>query len=101
MIDIREESKRSASEFAGESFDLQNGNSMSRYDKDSTENGDLIRTRFWQVYNRVGKTHLRIAVFSYSQYESMFSQEATKQEVDMLDREIRKARFAETLGITP
>lgn len=53
---------------------------------------------YWEVANPVPPNHARIAIFSYSVPADRKSDVEVLEEVDMIDREIRKCMFAASLG---
>lgn len=97
-VDVSTAAQKTAATNGGEAFALREDDAMARYDSQSFEDGEALTLRFWQVYNRVNDSHLRIAVFSYTLPSASIGGEKHKLELEMLDREIRNARFAETTG---
>jgi hypothetical protein len=97
-FDVATEARNTAAKKGGEAFMLRDGEALVRYDSQDVEGGEPITLRFWQVYNRVNPSHVRIAVFSYTLPSARFAEEKYKQEMEMLDREIRDARFSKTIG---
>jgi hypothetical protein len=98
VFDVNADARKTAAKYGGEAFVLRDGNAMARYDSEGVESGEAITQRFWQVYNRVNDSHIRIAVFSYTLPSARFGDERHAREMEMLDREIRNARFANTMG---
>ena len=97
-FDVNAEARDNSAKNGGESFDLRDGRAMARYDSQSVEDGESISQRFWCVYSLAGDSHVRIAVFSYTLPSTRFNDDKHVQEMEMLDREIRNARFAEEVG---
>jgi hypothetical protein len=77
---------------------LANGNALLRYTEAGTEQGNKLKIMYWQVANIVPPEHVRIAVFSYTILESQENEKKFKDEITLLDSEIRSAAFAKVLG---
>jgi len=97
-IDVESAARKQAEGYKGESTVLREGNAMARYDRQATEDGQPITLRTWAIYNHVGDTHSRVVVFTYTVPSAQFGDEKHVKEIEMIDREIRKARFAEISG---
>jgi hypothetical protein len=97
-IDVDTLVKEKAKERGGIAIILDEGNALVRYDEQSIENGEQITLRYWSVYNPVPPNHVRVAVFSYTLLSSQFTKSRYVKELEMLDREIAKIRFATSLG---
>lgn len=79
---------------------LRDGVAMIRYDQSSEEAGEALTIRYWRVLQIVPPNHVRIAVFSYTLLDEQFTDPEYRAELELLDREIRAAEFAATLGVT-
>lgn len=77
---------------------LPNGNSILRHRRTSWSWFRRIVLHFWQVYNPVPPHHMRLALFSYTILKTLDTNPETLQDIDLLDREIRDARFYSELG---
>ena len=99
-IDVDLEVKTLAGKHNGIAVMLDEGNAYARYDQNSSENGQNITIRYWNVYNPVPPNHLRIAVFSYTLLSSQFNEVKFQAELEMLEHEIALSRFSTALGTT-
>jgi hypothetical protein len=99
-IDVDREVKEKAAEYDGVAVMLDEGNAYVRYDEESSEEGQQLKIRYWNIYNPVRPNHLRIAVFSYTLLASQFSDPRFQQELEMFEEQIAKAQFATELGQT-
>lgn len=97
-IDADSAAKDAATEFNGEIVRLREGNVMVRYERDDTENGKPVKLRFWDVFSLIENKRMRIFVFSYALPSAKFNDERHVKEMEMIEREIRNALFANTLG---
>lgn len=81
---------------------LENGNVLCKYARQSVENGEDLIVHRWEIGNRVGSTHLRLAIFSFALLAARSSDPENVRQVAMLDKELPAAQFSATLGaLTP
>jgi hypothetical protein len=79
---------------------LTNGNSLLYYSEPATESGHKLHMVYWIVANPVRPDHIRIAIFSYTLLEGQQERQRFKEELALLDAQIRKAEFSQELGET-
>lgn len=82
----------------GRAEQLPNGNAWAKFEESTIDRGQPIKTFYWFVSNPVPPKHARLATFSYTILAKHESTPAVRQEIDMIDREIRTAEFAKELG---
>jgi hypothetical protein len=78
---------------------LLNGNALLTYSKPATEAGHKLQMFYWMIANPVKPDHIRIATFSYTLLEGQQEQKRFKDELSLLESEIRKATFSKELGL--
>jgi hypothetical protein len=78
---------------------LSNGCALITYSITAKEESYDLLIQFWIVVNVVPPNHARIATFSYTILKDQMEDKKTIYEIELLDREIRKATFAEELGL--
>src|SRR5205085_1907969 len=77
---------------------LTNGNALLHYSEPATESGHKLHMVYWIVANPVRPDHIRIATFSYTLLEGQHEQQRFKNEIALIDAQIRKAAFSKELG---
>ena len=78
---------------------LTSGSVMTRYDIASIEKNEAIKQRYWRVYHLVDDSHVRVFVFSYTLLNAQFMDEKHLKDMDMIEHEIRDARFSKEAGV--
>lgn len=76
-----------------------NGNALAHYEESSAESRQEIKIFYWLVANPLPPRHVRIATFSYTILQRKERDAATLWDLQMLEKEILKARFATEVGI--
>ena len=79
---------------------LTNGNALLHYSEPGTESGHKLHMVYWIVANPVRPDHIRIATFSYTLLDGQQEEKRFKNEIALIDSEVRKAAFANKLGET-
>jgi hypothetical protein len=80
---------------------LREGIAVVRYDKPATEAGHALVIRFWRIAQALPPSHLRQVVFSYTRLARDFDMPQCREELVLLDCEIRAAEIASVLGTIP
>jgi len=76
------------------------GVAMIRYDLATSDRGQALKIRYWQVGQVLPPRNVRQALFSYTLLAKQFDQVRFHQEMDLLEREVLAAEFAPVLGQT-
>jgi hypothetical protein len=79
---------------------LTNGNALLHYSESATESGQKLHMVYWIVANPVRPDHIRIATFSYTLLEGQQERPRFKNELTLIDSQVRKAMFSKELGQT-
>jgi hypothetical protein len=79
---------------------LTNGNAVLHYSEPSTESGHKLHVVFWIVANPMPPDHARVATFTYTLLEGQQEQQRFKNELALIDSQIRQATFSKELGET-
>lgn len=87
------ESLRDSTSVPGPAEALANGNALAKFERTSLEQGHRVKIVFWTVNNAVPPRKLRTATFSYAFLESQSGDKRILSEIELLDREIRRATF--------
>ncbi len=82
----------------GEARRQPNGDALARFEQSSVDRGQKIKIIYWVVANPVPPKHARIATFSYTILQRKRDYSATIRDIEMLEKEILKARFATEVG---
>lgn len=77
---------------------LPNGNALLTSSGPATEEGHQLHMFYWIVANPVKPDHIRVAIFTYTLLEGQQDQKRFKDEMSLLESEIRKASFSKELG---
>ncbi|NLD37865.1 MAG: hypothetical protein GX654_13440 [Desulfatiglans sp.] len=77
---------------------LANGNAFAYSVSRSEEDGEKITLYWWYLANQVGSSHIRLANFSYTILTSKEDDQKTKEEIKLLEVQIRKTIFHPGLG---
>lgn len=77
---------------------LPNGNALLTYSESATAEGHQLHMCYWMISNPVKPDHIRVAIFSYTLVEGQQDQKRFKDEMSLLESEIRKASFSKELG---
>ena len=77
---------------------LPNGCALVRYTESTVERGHELLITYWVVANPIPPSHCRLATFSYTMLERQRTDARSRRELELVDREVRQARFAANLG---
>lgn len=84
-----------AAKLGGTAAELPNGNGLLRYVSEMVEEGKEIIQYFWDLAHVVPPDRCRIAMFCYTVLKSQIGEAGIQQDLEMLEREISDAQFAE------
>ncbi len=70
-----------------------NGNVVLQFIQRTTENGDDISIVWWFVASGAFEDHIQIAMFSFSLLNINLQKEQNKEDILLLDQELRKTEF--------
>ena len=76
----------------------ENGLVFRAYASRGEEDGEPITTYYWELGQPVLPNHMRLAIFSYTVPTSHASEPSLMALINVLNREIRDATFAASLG---
>jgi len=77
------------------------GNALARSEQVTVDRGHEIKIFYWFTANALPPAHARICTFSYTILKRQENDPQVKRELEMLDREIRAAKFSPEVGVTP
>jgi hypothetical protein len=80
---------------------LRDGVAMLQYDEESEERAHRIKLRIWRIAQAIPPDHIRHAMFTYALLAADFDQPQFKEELGLLDTELRACELAPALGQTP
>jgi hypothetical protein len=80
---------------------LRPGVAMVRYDLPTKDRGHALIIRYWQVAQVLLPGHVRQSLFSYTLPAKLFDDWLLRHEMDLLEREIHVAEFAQAFGEVP
>ena len=83
---------------AGKFMPLDNGNTLVTSQTESVENGINIGLHVWELYNAPDPMNGRIATFSFTLLSRQMKQQKYILQMEMLDEQIRDAKFADEIG---
>ncbi len=75
-----------------------NGTAFARFEQITVDRGQEIKIFYWFVTNALPPAHARILTFSYTILKRRENDSQTKQELEILEREIRAAKFSPVVG---
>jgi len=88
------DSLRAMKSVPGEAEPLPNGNALATFHRVSFEQGRHVKIVFWIVSNAVPPNKLRTGNFSYAFLETQSQDRRIVRDIQVLDREIRRATFS-------
>ena len=77
---------------------LDNGNAVLRYTQSTTEQGQPLHISYWSLAQVIPPNHARIATFSHTLLEGQQTEAQYAAEIELLDREVRAAKFWPSLS---
>ncbi|MEY2446581.1 MAG: hypothetical protein QOH79_57 [Acidimicrobiaceae bacterium] len=80
---------------------LPTGYAMVSYDDETDENGERVRTRFWELAQVLPSGHVRLAVFSLSASAARWRAPDVETDLVTIGTEVRSCQLATTLGEVP
>lgn len=89
-----------AAKHGGTATDLGTGNWLAEYTQITSEDDVPITIRYWEIINPVPPDRLRVALFSYTVRTELLDagDHDVAEELAILEREVRAATFAATVG---
>lgn len=85
----------------GEPELLPSGNAIVNYRETAEQDERELSISYWQLANAVAPRHIRVAVFSYTILANQLLEPGMREELQLLDDEIRTAVFSAELGVLP
>ena len=82
----------------GKSEQLSENVALFQYEQSNIDRGQSIKIIYWVIANTIPPSHARIVTFSYTILANQEQNSQTKEEVKMLDGEVRTSKFATTTG---
>jgi len=79
---------------------LPSGVAFVSYSEDLEEETERLFVQHWELAQAVAPRHLRLVVFSYTLPKGRAEEPAVREELALLDREIRAAVLSSELGVT-
>ena len=76
-----------------------NGTAMAQVEQDTVDRGQEIKIFYWIVAKLVPPMNARILTFSYTILKRCESDPQTQRDLEMLDREIRAAKYSSEVGV--
>jgi hypothetical protein len=77
---------------------LPSGCALIRFSEGAKERGQNLLITYWNLANPIPPKHARLATFSYTILERQQTVPRFKEELEMLDQEVRAAVFASEIG---
>jgi hypothetical protein len=78
---------------------LPNGCALVRYVQSAVERGERLFITYWTVAHIIPPRYARIATFSYTLLERQRDEARFRNELELLDREVRASIFSPALGV--